>query len=144
MKRTAKVAACCLTAKKASAIENFSDFINGFETGVMVRDDPKAFFDYSCEKPKGDSGLATNAKSMLAPVQMMKVMMPDEKMKSMAESVELFIEAVVELEGVFMGSYDGGDFCSGMIFGKQGSKTLVAIAQRFMKIPDDHNPKMKD
>ena len=142
MKQGAKVAVCLL-AKEACAITNYPEFINGFEAGVMVRDDPKAFYDYSCDKPKGDSTLAENAKSILAPVQMMKVMMQDEKMKSMADSVELFIEAVVELEEVFTGNYDGGDFCSGMIFGKTGSKALVTIAQKFMTIPDEHNPALK-
>ena len=73
----------------------------------------------------------------------MKVMMQEEKMKSMADSVELFINAAVELEEVFMGNYDGGDFCGGMIFGRSGSRTLVEIAHRFMKIPDDHNPALK-
>ena len=62
----------------------------------------------------------------------------------MADSVELFIEAVVELEEVFTGNYDGGDFCSGMIFGKTGSKALVTIAQKFMTIPDEHNPALKN
>ena len=37
------------------------DFVNGFETGVFVRDDPKAYKEYSCEKPKGNSGLAQTA-----------------------------------------------------------------------------------
>ena len=110
----------------------------------MVRDDEGAFYDYSCEKPRGDSELASNAKAIIAPVQMMKAMMQDEKMKSMADSVELFVGAVVNLEEVFMGNYDGGDFCAGMIFGKEGSKALVAIAHRFMTIPDEHNPALKE
>ena len=59
---------------------------------------------------------------------MMKAMVQDEKMKSMADSVELFINAAVEMEEVFMGNYDGGDFCGGMIFGMAGSKALVSIA----------------
>ena len=132
-----------MISTKVMAISNFGEFINGFEAGVMVRDDENAFEDYSCEKPKGDSSLAANAKAIVAPVQMMKAMMPDEKMKSMADSVELFINVAVELEEVFMGNYDGGDFCGGMIFGKAGSKALVSIAQRFMHIPDDHNPALK-
>ena len=74
MKPSAKVVACLL-AREACAITDYPEFINGFEAGVMVRDDPKAFYDYSCDKPRGDSSLAENAKSILAPVQMMKVMM---------------------------------------------------------------------
>ena len=44
---------------------------------------------------------------------------------------------------VFEGNYDGGDFCSGLIFGKAGSKMLMEMANRFIKIPDDHNPALK-
>lgn len=29
-----------------------TDFIQGFETGVYVRDDERAFSDYSCPKPE--------------------------------------------------------------------------------------------
>ena len=45
---------CCVEAK----IGLGSDFINGFETGIFVRDDANAFYDYSCEKPRGNSDLA--------------------------------------------------------------------------------------
>ena len=59
-------ASVCLMS--VHAISNFKEFINGFETGVMVRDDENAFDDYSCEKPKGDSSLATQAKGLVAPI----------------------------------------------------------------------------
>ena len=41
--------------REAQAKVVATDFINGFETGIFVRDDENAFYDYSCEKPKGDS-----------------------------------------------------------------------------------------
>ena len=68
MNKVGTAAVCLLMSKEVLAISNFSEFINGFETGVMVRDDNDAYYDYSCEKPKGDSSLAANAKSMVAPV----------------------------------------------------------------------------
>ena len=49
-------AACCLTSTEAKGMLS-SDFINGFETGIFVRDDENAFYDYSCEKPKMDKQL---------------------------------------------------------------------------------------
>ena len=49
-------AACCFSAVDAKSLMS-ADFINGFETGIFVRDDENAFTDYSCEKPKMDKTL---------------------------------------------------------------------------------------
>ena len=55
--------ACLLVGRHGAAakVSLGADFINGFEAGVIVRDDDNAFYDYSCEKPKGDSYLAEQA-----------------------------------------------------------------------------------
>ena len=37
------------------------DFMHGFETGVFVRDDDMAFYEYSCEKPVGNKDLVIQA-----------------------------------------------------------------------------------
>ena len=55
-------------------------------------------------------------------------MMNDEKMKGIAETAETFINSACELEAVFFSGYDGGDFCSGFVFGRAGSKMLVEVA----------------
>ena len=34
--------------------------------------------------------------------------------------------------GVFHSDYDGGDFCKGLIFGRDGSNMLYEIAQSFV------------
>ena len=34
--------------------------------------------------------------------------------------------------GVFHSEYDGGDFCKGLIFGRDGSNMLYEIAQSFV------------
>ncbi len=135
--------AACLSQVTNAAVNFNADFINGFETGVFVRDDPKAFKDYSCEKPKSNSSLASTVKQMQAPIALMKNMITDKEMKSVATSVEMFIAGILDLENVFIGDYDGGDFCSGMVFGRSGSKILVDIARKFSSIPDEHNPALK-
>ena len=121
------------------------DFISGFETGIFVRDDPNAFNDYSCSKPRTDSALKKQALQLTAPMQMMKVMNKDPKMGSLIDTAETFINHSTDLEQLFSGSYDGGDFCSGFIFGRSGSKMLIEIAQKFMQheVPDEHKPKAK-
>jgi len=42
--------------------------------------------------------------------------------------VETFINTVNDLAAVFGGEYDGGDFCSGLIFGRDGAKMLTDLA----------------
>ena len=59
---------------------------------------------------------------------MVTAMMNDEKMKGIAETAETFINSACELEAVFFSGYDGGDFCSGFVFGRAGSKMLVEVA----------------
>ena len=82
---------------------------------------------------------------MKAPLAMAKVMMSsNELVLGLADSAETFLDSCIELEAVFSGEYDGGDFCSGLIFGRAGSKMLIEIANRFIEIPDDHNPALRD
>ena len=55
--------AVCLLALPGQ-VEGFGltqDFLHGFETGVFVRDDDMAFYDYSCQKPAGNSELRQQA-----------------------------------------------------------------------------------
>jgi len=58
---TVVAASAMLAAVTDAGVVFDKDFVNGFETGVFVRDDPKAYKEYSCEKPKATSGLAQAA-----------------------------------------------------------------------------------
>ena len=144
MKRAAALTSVSFLASSVQANGLSSDWVNGFETGIFMRDDENVYYDYSCDKPAGDSALMEQAQSIIAPMKMMKMFMKDEKLASMCDTFEIFANSASELELVMMGSYDGGDFCSGLIFGKAGSKLLIDIAQRFVKIPDEHNPALKE
>ena len=121
------------------------DFINGFETGIFVRDDENAYYDYSCDKPKSDSNMSKKAQTMIGPMKLATSFMNDKAMNQMVSTVEIFINSATELEAVFRGGYDGGDFCSGFIFGRSGSKMLMEIAGEYLspELPDDHNPALK-
>ena len=58
---------------------------------------------------------------------MAKMMMHDEKINKMADVIEIFVASASDLELLFNGSYDGGDFCTGFVFGRSGSKMLLEI-----------------
>ena len=82
---------------------------------------------------------------MIGPMKLATSFIQDDNMKAMVNTVEIFITNAVELEAVFLGDYDGGDFCSGFIFGRSGSKMLMEIAGEYLapELPDEHNPALK-
>lgn len=57
----------------------------------------------------------------------------DDKIIQIIEAVEVFISGVIDLMTLFKGDYDNGDFCSGLVFGKDGSNMLIQLATQFVK-----------
>ena len=56
-------------------------------------------------------------------------------------ALEVFISTISEIASVFFGEYDGGDFCSGLIFGKDGTVMMLKIAETFIgPPPPEHDP----
>jgi hypothetical protein len=53
----------------------------------------------------------------------------DTEMINMFESLEVFVNHLDELIGVFDYGYTGGDFCAGLTFGQAGSNLLYKIAE---------------
>ena len=51
----------------------------------------------------------------------------DKNVENMVSTVEVFISSLSSLMSVF-GGYDGGEFCSGLIFGSTGASMLTNIA----------------
>ena len=45
----------------------------------------------------------------------------------------MFVSTMSNMMGVFAGDYDAGDFCKGLIFGKDGSQMLYNIAMQFVE-----------
>ena len=110
-----------------------SDFISGFETGAFIRNDDNAFADYSCPKPEivKNQGFLSQINDMIAPMKLMAGMVKgqDQKLSSIIGVIEPFLLSINEITAIFGGNYDGGDFCSGLIFGKDSSKMLTSIAE---------------
>jgi len=42
--------------------------------------------------------------------------------------IDVFFTSLNDMVGVFSGDYDAGDFCKGLLFGKDGSQLLYNIA----------------
>ena len=81
---------------------------------------------------------------MVTPIKMIAGVTKDEKIKSTIEALQAFVFTISDVMSVFTGDYEGGEFCSGLIFGKDGSKMMLEIAQSFVRPPPpDHNPEFK-
>ena len=60
-------------------------------------------------------------------MKMMSGLLHDANIDKLVTTVELFINSLGSLMAVFDG-YEGGDFCSGLIFGMNGAQMLAHIA----------------
>ena len=101
------------------------DFIVGFESGIFVRDDDNAFDDYSCEPPKLDKPFIQQVNGYVTPIKMMAGLSQNAMVEGVVDSIEIFVRGIASIINVFSGEYDGGDFCTGLIFGKYGAKMLT-------------------
>ena len=62
-------------------------------------------------------------------MHLLNFMQKDEEMQHMLESLNVFVNHLDEIVGVFESSYNGGDFCAGLSFGFSGSNMLYSIAE---------------
>ena len=79
----------------------------------------------------------------MGPLKMMGAMMKDKNIENMVTTVEVFVSSLSSLMAVFT-NYDGGEFCSGLIFGSTGATMLTNIAQTLVtltKMGADKSPK---
>ena len=107
------------------------DFLTGFESGIFLRDKPEQIKEYSCPKAEVNMAEFKKVRKMIpAMTQMISLMKDDdEEMKNMLASLNIFIDHLDELIGVFDPSYNAGDFCAGLTFGSAGSNLLFKMAE---------------
>jgi len=105
------------------------DFLKGFETGILIRDDPRALHDYSCPEPdEPETSFVSGFTKAIGPMNMMAKLSKDPRLESVASKITLFVTTLNDVMGIFDEAYDAGDFCRGLIFGKDGAKMLYEIA----------------
>ena len=96
-----------------------SEFITGFESGIFLRDSDDIQEQYGCPEARA-AGPLGNLKELVQPLRMMSGFVKDKNIEEMLSTVEVFIESLSSLMAVFT-NYEGGDFCSGVIFGSHGA-----------------------
>ena len=51
-----------------------------------------------------------------------------ENIVQILDAVEVFVIGAMDLMALFKGDYDQGDFCSGLVFGRDGAGMLLQLA----------------
>ena len=117
-------------SKRGNIFESDSDFIKGFETGVLMRTKQGDIADYGCALTEDESDAKKVFDSIVGSMLNLKAFLGDDQVLIDAFAmVEEYIKSLQFYIQVFTASEDSLDmYCRGMIFGLEGSKMLVKIA----------------
>ena len=118
--------ATAVAFSSVSALNLHSEFITGFESGIFMRENDAIYEEYGCPKAKAPAALG-NLNQLMGPLKIMSSLSKDKNVENMVSTVELFVQSLSQLMSVFSG-YDGGEFCSGLLFGSTGATMLTNIA----------------
>ena len=116
-----------LSLSTSSAFTLNGEFITGFESGIFLRNSDDIYDDYGCPKARPSGGLS-NLGQIIGPLKMVGALAKDKNIEHLISTVEVFIDSLSSLLAVFT-NYDGGEFCSGLIFGSNGAHMLTNIAK---------------
>ena len=117
----------------SSIFDKSSDFMKGFETGILVRSkkgDPMKFGCKIMNKGEESHINAAVAKAKIA-IGGVKLMLPSLNHDAIEEVIDLVVETLVgvsKLAKAINSDYGLTIYCRGLVFGLEGSKVLVKIA----------------
>ena len=72
-------------------------------------------------------------REMMGPIKMMTAFVKDQNIEQLVGTLEIFVSSLSSLMGVFT-NYEGGDFCSGLIFGSNGAQMLTNLAKTMVSV----------
>ena len=119
-------------ASAGNIFDEGSDFMRGFETGVMMRQKKSSLDEFGCSIP---DELSSNFTNLLDKVSMamdgVKLFLPDDlDISNGFDMVHAYINGLSGLAAVV--DPDSGkyldDYCRGMIFGVEGTQVLFKVA----------------
>ena len=127
--------------------DNDSDFMRGFETGLFLRSKGGSIEEFGCKYDEESASAASKAAldQIKNSINMAKATVAlDPIVEDALLTVVDFIEGIFQFITILMPSGRGtfDQYCTGMIFGLQGSKLLVNVANTLMN-KDERNVKDK-
>ena len=120
------------TFAQAGIFDDGSDFMRGFETGVMMRSKKSSLEEFGCTVPKE---LRTNFATLLENVSLVmdgvKMFLPDDlDIETGFNMVHTYIEGLSGLATVLDPAAERylDDYCRGMVFGVEGTQVLFKVS----------------
>lgn len=127
----------------ASALAFSPEFLQGAETGIFLGDETQ-FADYSCAMP----AVAPEAKmylDMITPFKGMIEGMNQGKHIAALDTLSQITKQLAILYSLFFTEYDGGDFCKGLIFAKEGATIAMTFGRNiFNGLFGEHTSAVQD
>merc|ERR1712151_1109045 len=119
-------------SKWASAFNTDSEFMKGFETGIFLRTKGGKVEEYGCkEAEQADNSVVSTIETIRMAISNAKSALPDEEMLQDAlDMIFEFLGSMKYFVAVLSPKFDQevDMYCTGLVFGNQGSKMLVRFA----------------
>ena len=122
--------AIAAAATSSSLFDEQSDFMKGFETGIMTRDRTD-FEEFGCNQSSGKSGIDKIFSNVYLALNTVKPFIPDdEDLNTAYDSLLLYVDGISTLVTILdpEASKYNDDFCRGVQFGVKGTNVVVKIA----------------
>ena len=114
------------------------DFIDGFEKGMMERNNQDLFYDADCDLVDSEYPKLKKVSEIMQGFNTFFTMTKVEDRVPVAKifkTINYFIENMGVLINIF-DSFEGSDYCAGMNFGVTGAYILTNIADSFKYVSD--------
>ena len=115
-------------AEEEDGSDYAGEFFQGMESGFFLRDTPDGHREYECPDPNLDTEAYAKLQTFWAPIQLVVNYLQNEIVRSTVASIEIFIDSIFKLIGSVK-DYQGSDFCSGLLFGMQGSAMILKVGR---------------
>lgn len=119
-------------AKSVNIFDDDSEFMKGFETGIIMRTKDSNIEEFGCTVPKNaKSDLQAKLGLITGAMETIKPFLPDDV--DLENAYTMLIEFINGISNLFL-IFDPknvklmDDYCRGMVFGLHGSSMLVRIA----------------
>ena len=133
MKTFAGIAAMAVTASTVSAFD--PEFLRGAQTGFFLQSEEQ-FKDYDCEVAVVDPKIQTYI-DMAGPMKMMMANMNKGEPNPMLDQALELVQSFGKISAIMDESYEGGQFCKGLLFSKEATKVLWKIGNTVMNQKKD-------
>ena len=132
MKKVATFAAIA-AASQVNAFD--AEFMRGAQTGFFLSSEEQ-FKDYDCAPVVVDPKIQTYI-DMAGPMKMMMQNMNKGEPNPMVDQALEMVQSFGKISAIMDESYEGGQFCKGLLFSKEATKVLWKIGNQVMNQKKD-------